>query len=112
MTYGSGMLAALLAVFAANGDTLRLLCLEHVGVISYDDCAQLLRAAPRQCVVEADAFAKGEEVGRMLRNEPPFQALRLRPAALSFHAGIRRHCCVGNRPGRASLAARAVADGR
>ena len=67
--------AALHEVVAANADTLRLLCLRGV---TYDMLESLLRVAPRQCVVEADASC-GQEHGRiLLRSAAPFEAVRLR----------------------------------
>ena len=78
---------ALLPVFATNAVTLRLLRLESdngrrfftTGLLN-----PLLRAAPQQCVVEADvASGYAEELGKMLRNEPPFQAVRLQAFCIS-----------------------------
>ena len=81
LTYAAELHAVPLAVLASNADTLRLLrleCPQHAGYVSYNVCTELLRAAPRQCVVEADVSVLDEHAGRMLRNEEPFQALRLR----------------------------------
>ena len=77
--------AALLVVVAANADTLRLVRLEpgvHAGYISYDYCVDLLRAAPRQCVLEADVSAVNMYPDQLLRYEPPCQALRLQSLSL------------------------------
>ena len=73
--------AALLAVIAANMDTLRLLRIEHRSPCYYCTdvaLATLLRTAPRQCVVEADISVHIMNAGALLCNSPPFEALRLR----------------------------------
>ena len=78
--------AALLAVFAANPDTLGLLRLQSLRLENrdygwpFDEVEALLRGAPRQCVVEADVLGQHSTMlfGPMLRKEPPFQALHLR----------------------------------
>ena len=69
--------AALLEVFAANADSLQLLRLES-GFVTHERLESLMRAVPRQCVVEADAEVEYGYAVPMLRNEPPFQALRFR----------------------------------
>ena len=79
---------ALLAVFAANVDTLRLFRLERQFTHDYiggTALETLLRAAPRQCVVEAavaaryvDANILHSHAHPVLRNTPPFHALRVR----------------------------------
>ena len=69
----------LLDVVAANADTLRYIRLER-GYISAAVwlLEPLMRAVLRQCVVDADVQAGHQNAGSMLRNEHPFQALRLR----------------------------------
>ena len=73
--------AALLLVFAANMDTLRRLRLECAPPLEhnllYAKSAELLRAVPRQCIVEADVAVRYEDAGQMLRNEPPFESVSL-----------------------------------
>ena len=76
--------AALLEVFAANADALQLLRLER-GHFTYERLESLMRAVPRQCVVEADAEVEYGYAEPMLRNEPPFQAVRFR----SLHVDIK-----------------------
>ncbi len=83
VTYATFLPEVLQAVFAANMNTLlRLLRLEQSATDPYAQEA-VLRAAPPQCVVEADAFEMYESVQPMLRNQPPFQALRLRQLKLA-----------------------------
>ena len=81
VTQAASLHSAVLAVIADDANTLRLLRLTFGrGILDYYPCNHLetlLRAAPRQCVVEADAFVD-RRPRTMLRNEPPFQALRLR----------------------------------
>ena len=71
----------LLTVVAANIDTLRLLRLEGQ-FATHDWLETLMRAAPLQCVVEAGLTTVRAYPGSVLRNEPPFQNLRLH--GLSF----------------------------
>ena len=71
------LLPALLAVVAANPETLRLLRLED-GNCSwfFNEVETLLRVAPRQCVVED--MSVHPAAGHLLRTNSLFQALRLR----------------------------------
>ena len=70
----------LLAVLAANSDTLRLLRLAHEGynVLGINQLESAMRAVPLHCVVEAIMSVVIEDAGRVLRCQPPFQTLRLR----------------------------------
>jgi hypothetical protein len=106
VTYATFLPEALQAVFAANMNTLRLLRLEQSANDRYARPQEaVLRAAPPQCVVEADAFEMYENVQPMLRNQPPFQALRLRQLQLA--GGVWRD---GHAPAQvAALAAELVA---
>ena len=80
VTYADTLHDALLAALAAYANTLRLLRLEYSGgkYITTVMLQRLLRAAPRQCVVEADIDEQFALVVLMLRNEDPFEALRMR----------------------------------
>ena len=84
VAYDWQLQAALLAVVVANASALRLLRLEH---FEYELCADLLRAASRQCVVEADVLrhVRYAYVGPILRNEDPFQAVRVRKLRVGCH---------------------------
>ena len=83
--------AALLAVAAATADTLQLLRLEQsargvFGFVTAGLLRPLLRAAPRQCVVEADVYADGlEDVRQMVRDH---QRATFLGRALAAAAGL------------------------
>jgi hypothetical protein len=82
---------ALLSVVSANGGALRELC---VGVREYgmpqtlnaDRVERLLQAAPQLTACHADVPCRSSVAvaRRMLRNEPPFQPLRLRALGIDF----------------------------
>jgi hypothetical protein len=81
---------ALLAVVQANGGTLREL---RVGAppdteqtLSSGHVEGLLQAAPQLTACDAEVFGESSVVNarRMLRNEPPFQPLRLRSLGVEF----------------------------
>jgi hypothetical protein len=71
--------AALLAAAAANGEALRELRLCGAPPLSLADAEALALAAPllRTLLADACAFSAGD-ARRLLRNEPPFEPLRLR----------------------------------
>jgi hypothetical protein len=102
---------ALLEMVTANAGTLREL---RTGPIygSTDELAALLRAAPALCELFASASCTPEQASALLRNEPPYEPLRMRSllvmieeddddasvlelaAALPAHASLRclTHC--------------------
>jgi hypothetical protein len=81
---------ALLAVVRANGDALRELCVgvHTLQTLNVDRVMQLLQAAPQLTACHADVRAvTGIDVAdarRMLRNETPFQPLRLHTLSVAF----------------------------
>jgi hypothetical protein len=83
---------ALLAVVAANGVALRELCVSALfvggGDVTLDvgRVERLLQAAPQLAACHADVFdgSNVADARRMLRNEPPFQPLRLRTLHVNF----------------------------
>jgi hypothetical protein len=96
--------AALLAVATANSETLLEMRCTVATHHSYRvaELESLLRAAPRLRVLETCAFVKAADGGRMLRNEPPFEPLRLThlcaydlrrdvEGVLALAAGVRKH---------------------
>ena len=88
VTYDRELQAALLAVVLGS-PCMRLLHIQRgadMFVILYEQLEILMRAASRQCVVEADICAAVHVYpGPMLRNRPPFQTLRLLSLKLFFH---------------------------
>jgi hypothetical protein len=81
---------ALLGVATANAATLReaRLCLGALGELRCDQLEALLRTAPLLGTLQADVACTAAEARRLLRNEPPFAALRVRRLAVStFEAG-------------------------
>jgi hypothetical protein len=81
----------LLAVVRANGGTLRELRAGAGGVLGLqtlgaDRVEQLLQAAPQLTACHAEVLGDSSvtDVRRMLRNEPPFQALRLHALRINF----------------------------
>jgi hypothetical protein len=88
--------AALLAVLRANGGALRQLVAgrrkysttPQTFVFSAEHVEQALQAAPQLAVCRTDVLlirtASVDIARRMLRNEPPFQPLRLRELNLAF----------------------------
>ena len=87
LTYTCELQAALQTVVTANAFSLRLLrvlrgdagyyCMDHA-------FSNLMRITPQQCVVEADTVATHAGALPILRNEPPYQAVRLQ--RLDVHA--------------------------
>jgi hypothetical protein len=83
---------ALLAVVRANGGALLELCvcmrLEYGAQLTLDTghVERLLRGAPQLAACHADVLGDVEvaDARRMLRNEPPFQTLRLRALHVNF----------------------------
>jgi hypothetical protein len=82
---------AVLAVVRANGGALRELCAgvcEHSKpqTLDADHIESLLLAAPQLTACHADVFGWSSvgDARRMLRNEPPFQPLRLRTLRTEF----------------------------
>jgi hypothetical protein len=72
---------ALLAVATENAATLReaRLCIgAHDRELSWEHLEALLRAAPLLRTLHADVECGAAEARRLLRNEPPFQVLRVR----------------------------------
>ncbi len=72
---------ALLAVATANAATLqeaRLVCLGDDCELNCEQLEALLLRAPLLRTLHADATCDAEEARRLLRNEPPFEALRVR----------------------------------
>jgi hypothetical protein len=81
---------ALLAVATASAVTLReaRLCLGALGELSCEQLEALVRTAPLLRTLHADVTCTAAEARRLLRNEPPFEALRVRRLAVStFEAG-------------------------
>jgi hypothetical protein len=72
--------SALLAVATANSETLlEMRCADETHhFYRVTELELLLRAAPRLRVLETCAVVKAADAGRMLRNEPPFEPLRLK----------------------------------
>ena len=81
--YNIALQPALLAVLTTNPASLRILRLSHYSSIPHATLEELMRAVPRLCVVEADIYPSYDEARAMLRNESPFEALRLRELRLS-----------------------------
>jgi hypothetical protein len=84
---------ALLAVLRANAGALRELRVgarQHASPqnLDADRVERLLQAAPQLVACHADAygFSSVADACRMLRNEPPFQPLRLRALSVDFVA--------------------------
>jgi hypothetical protein len=81
---------ALLAVVRAFAGALRELRLGMSHTLNAGDVDRLLEAAPQLAVCHAHALdldvAAFTDARRMLRNEPPFQALRLRGLSVTFPA--------------------------
>jgi hypothetical protein len=90
---------ALLAVATANSETLRELRCAHANVYvsRVAELETLLRALPRVRVLETSVQLEAADAGRMLRNEPPFEPVRL--AKLSV-----RHMQVNGNNGATALA--------
>jgi hypothetical protein len=80
---------ALLAVVTANAATLQeaRLCLGASRELSCAQLEALLRAAPLLCTLHADVTCTAAEARRLLRNEPPFEALRVRRLVVSAFVG-------------------------
>jgi hypothetical protein len=81
---------ALLAVATANAATLReaRLCLGSVNeTLGCEQLEALLRGAPLLRTLHADVWCTAAEARRLLRNEPPFEALRVRHLAVFELAG-------------------------
>ena len=80
--YNSTTRGALLEVLALNAGSLRelhwLTEQDDDAYLSFDNVQQLLHAAPHLDVVHADVGASFAHSVRMLRNEAPYQALRIR----------------------------------
>ena len=86
VTHADMLDAALLGLVAANANTLRLLRLErggHCYYRTYTALANLLRTTLQHCVVEVDASFSYVDAGNRLRNELPFENLRLRSLDIS-----------------------------
>ena len=84
---------ACLTLLAQNSDTLKVLRLERPlrDSSDYNMFQALCRAAPRRCMLDADLTMRANLLVRghkactpLLRNEPPFQAVRVRH--LTLHA--------------------------
>ena len=93
VTYGYALEAELLAVLRTNTDTLRFLYFAGRSAVLFPRALMpfqvVLNAAPRQCVVEAEVSVAVADAGRMLlRNEPPFQALRMRSFEVNGYHGM------------------------
>jgi hypothetical protein len=80
---------ALLAVATANAATLQeaRLCLGSWRGLSCEQLEALLRGAPLLRTLHADLRCSVAEARRFLRNEPPFEALRVRQLHVSGFAG-------------------------
>ena len=91
LTHQEALQPALLAVIVANADSLRLLRFENASFRCFNATfSALLDAVPRQCVVEADVFAvECADAVPMLRNEHPFESLRLRSLNIGYN--VERH---------------------
>jgi hypothetical protein len=76
---------ALLAVAMANAATLQeaRLCLGNDCELSCEQLEALLRGAPLLRTLNADVQCTAAEARRLLRNEPPFEALRVRRLVIS-----------------------------
>ena len=87
--------AALLDVVTSNAGSLReLTCISKIeaaqfSILEVFDVEDLLRAAPQLRVFNADVHASVADAARLLRNDPPFGALRLR--ALEFTEADDEH---------------------
>jgi hypothetical protein len=77
---------ALLAVVQVSGGTLRELCVGVCATLNAGRVSRLLEAAPQLAVCHADVLGGNgfADACRMLRNEAPFQPLRLRVLHVSF----------------------------
>ena len=89
VTYNHRLYDALRTVVTENADTLRHLRIVRGanGYCNGDAFVDLMHIMPQHCVVEADVLALGGAHGPMLRNEPPFQNLRLRALRFWANAG-------------------------
>jgi hypothetical protein len=80
---------ALLAVATANAATLQeaRLCLGKDDELQCEHLEALLRGAPLLRTLQADVTCISEQTRRLMRNEPPFAALRMRRLKVSGHVG-------------------------